>query len=85
MKPIKFKDIEIRQPRWDPNPEKSKTDNSNWRQGIFIIFEDYKGNQYDYMPKWVEVEKIIEMREKVEHINSEKAKEEWRKNHSHTG
>jgi len=46
-KTIKMTDIEIRAPRWDPHPEKSQTQNWNWRQGLFPIFED---GEYDWMP-----------------------------------
>lgn len=74
MRPLKFIGVEIRAPRTDPNPEKSKTNNHFWRQGIFILFQDYKGNKFDYMPKWEEIEKINSMRDKVELINREMAK-----------
>ena len=60
MKPIKFKRIEVRKPRYNPHPEKSKTNNSDWRVGMFVIFEDYQGNEMDWMPRWDEVEKINE-------------------------
>lgn len=85
MKPITFVEIEIRQPRYDPNPEKSKTNNSAWRHGLFVIFKDYKGNIFDWMPKWDEIDNLKIMKDKVDYINSELAKEQWRKNNIHTG
>lgn len=74
MFPIKFKRIEIRKPRYDPHPEKSLTNNSNWRQGLFIVFEDYNGNEFDYMPKWGEIALINEKKIEVEILNKELCK-----------
>ena len=47
--------IEIRSPRWDPHPEKSRTENWKWRQGLFPIFENGK---YDWMPLFKDVDKM---------------------------
>lgn len=69
MIPLKFKRFEIRKPRYNPNPQKSKTNNHNWRQGLFIIFEDYNGNEYDVMPTWAFADELNQFREKVENIN----------------
>lgn len=71
MKPIKFKRVEIRKPKWDSNPAKSKTNNHGWRQGLFIIFEDYNGNEFDYMPRWDELDAIMWNKDQVEKINKE--------------
>jgi len=48
--------FEIRKPRWDPHPEKSKTNNHEWRQGLFGIFDEEK---YDWMPKDVDIGEIV--------------------------
>jgi len=69
MKPIKFKRIEIRKPKWDSNPQKTTTNNHEWRKGLFIIFEDYDGNEYDFMPKWVDLDEINKGKEEVEQLN----------------
>ena len=74
MKPLKFKRVEIRKPRYDPHPESSKTNNSDWRVGLFVVFEDYHGNEYDYMPKWAEVNEIDNGRVAVEQQNKELAR-----------
>lgn len=74
MKPLKIKRIEIRKPRYDPNPEKSKTDNHDWRVGLFLVFEDYNGNEYDYMPKWNELDLVNERKYRVEELNRELAR-----------
>jgi len=52
---IKMIRTEKRKPRWDPHPEKSKTDNSEWRLGFFVIFE---GGGFDWMPKNDEIDKF---------------------------
>jgi hypothetical protein len=53
LEEIEMTDIEIRAPRWDPHPEKSKTQNWGWRQGLFPIFENGK---YDWMPKFGDID-----------------------------
>ncbi len=75
LKPIKFKRVEIRPPRYDPNPEKSKTNNSEWRQGFFVVFEDYNGEEYDYMPKWEHLAQMESGRKAIEELNSFLARE----------
>lgn len=72
--PLKFKRVEIRKPRYDPHPEKSLTNNSEWRKGFFIIFEDYKGQEYDYMPKWEEIQTINNKKNEIELINKNLAR-----------
>ena len=78
MIPLKFKRVEIRRPRYDPRPESSTTDNSDWRQGLFIIFEDYRGNIFDYMPKWSELAEIDIGKNQVELVNKELARKNMR-------
>lgn len=74
MKPLKFVRLEIRKPRYDPHPEKSMTNNSKWRQGLFLIFEDYDGQEYDYMPKWDEIRRVNEGKDFIEEKNKELAR-----------
>ena len=74
QKPLKFKRVEIRAPKWDPHPEKTTTENWDWRVGLFIIFEDYEGNEFDWMPTWRELEKIVEGRDAVERKNKKLCK-----------
>jgi len=85
QKPIKFKRVEIRKPRYNSHPEKSKTDNSEWRKGFFVIFEDYNGEEYDYMPKWEHLAQMENGRKFIEELNSklarEKNKEDMKKWH----
>ncbi len=76
MKANKFKRFEIRKPKWDPNPEKSTTNNSEWRKGLFVIFEDYNGNVYDYMPKWIDIEELNRLHLEIENINKSLCKEQ---------
>ena len=71
---IKLKEIIIKKPDFDPHPEKSKTNNHEWRQGLFMIFTDEYGVEYHYMPKWDDVDKLNEMKDKVEMINKELCK-----------
>ncbi len=75
MTPIKFKRLELRRPRWDPNPKKSKTDNHDWRIGMFIIFEDYDGKEFDYMPTWKQLDDFNDYRKKAEERNKQLARE----------
>ena len=79
MKPIKFVKTEIRKPRYDPRPESSKTNNSEWRQGLFVIFEDYQGNRFDWMPKWSEIEELKKKIPETEQINKDLAIENIQK------
>ena len=74
MKPLKFVCVEIRSPRTDPNPEKSKTNNSGWRKGLFIVFEDYNGNRFDWMPCWDEINNITVQRQVIQDLNGELAR-----------
>lgn len=71
---IKVVDIEIKHPDFDPNPQKSTTNNHKWRQGLFVNFMDNMGNKYSWMPKWKHLEELVVMREKVEAINKELCK-----------
>lgn len=71
MKYLKLKKLEIKVPEYDPNPEKSKTNNHNWRVGLFIILTDYDGREYIYMPKWKDISLINQGKDTVEHINKE--------------
>ena len=73
MNILKFKRIDIRKPFFDPNPEKSKTNNHKWRRGLFIVFTDGK-EEWWYMPTWKEIEELNEEMKRVEMINSELAK-----------
>lgn len=74
MNPLKFKRVEIRPPRYDPHPEKSQTNNSDWRKGLFIIFEDRDGALYDYMPTWAEVSELNRQKGAIEDINGDLAR-----------
>ena len=71
MQPLIFDRIEMRKPRYDPHPEKSTTQNSEWRKGLFIVFKDYRGRQFDWMPKWEELEKLIKGRADIEKLNKQ--------------
>jgi hypothetical protein len=74
MKGIKFVRVEIRKPRTDPHPEKSTTNNSEWRKGLFIVFQDYNGNEFDWMPKWDDLISIDEAKKNIEELNKKLAK-----------
>jgi len=63
--------VEIRKPIFDLHPEKSTTNNSEWRQGFFLIFKDNYGNEYDWMPKYSELDEINLKRVEIEEINKE--------------
>jgi hypothetical protein len=69
MEFLKFKRVEIRKPKCDPHPEKSSTNNHEWRKGLFIIFEDYNGQEFDWMPKWDEIATIEESRVNIDDLN----------------
>ena len=75
MKPLRFKRVEIRQPRASSHkPELTTTNNKDWKQGLFIVFEDYDNNLYDWMPCWKELGIIEQQKETIEDINSSLAK-----------
>jgi len=69
MKPIRFVRVEVRAPKWDPNPEKSKTNNHLWRKGLFFVFRDYDGNEFDFMPRWDELELMRVSEPFIEEVN----------------
>ena len=75
MKPIKFKRVEFRKPGWGFDPQKTKTDNEAWRKGLFVVFEDYNGQEFDWMPRWDQVVLITGAKESADIINSDLAKE----------
>jgi hypothetical protein len=69
MIPVIFKRIEIREPKWDNNSNKSITNNQRYRKCLFIIFEDYNGNEYDYMPKWDEIDEFSKKKKEIDELN----------------
>lgn len=71
MKLVKLRKVEIRKPYFDPNPNKTKTNNWEWRQGLFMIFVDTNDDEYIYMPTWKDVDMINKSRQIVEQINKE--------------
>ncbi|MCJ7459202.1 MAG: hypothetical protein MUP17_09445 [candidate division Zixibacteria bacterium] len=71
---VKFVKVEIRQPYFDPHPEKSTTDNHAWRVGLFVHLTDQKGNQLIWMPKWSEIEEILKGKVDVEQQNKDLCK-----------
>jgi len=76
MKPMKFKRFEIRPPRWNNYNKPTVTDNGKWgNQGLFIVFEDYFGNEFDWMPKWNEIKELNDKKNEVEAINKKLCKE----------
>lgn len=71
MNIIKFKQVKIETPEFDPNPHKSTTNNHSWRQCLIVLFEDSFGEEYSYMPKWSELRNIWESAQVTEDINKE--------------
>jgi len=55
---IKMTDVQIRSPRWDPHPEKSQTQNWEWRQGLFPVFEN---GEYDWMPLFKDLDEMARL------------------------
>ena len=66
---LKFERVEIRRPFFDPHPEKSTTNNHDWRQGLLVWFIDKDGKKFVWMPKWKEVENISTGKDVVEEVN----------------
>ena len=58
-------------PKYDPNPNKSKTNNHKWRKCLIIEFRDRKGNLYSWMPTNIEVNDMVIAKAEVEEINKE--------------
>lgn len=71
---IKFERVEFKKPDFDPNPQKSKTNNHAWRMGMFIIFKDNAGVEYSYMPKWQDLKTFNDKSFEIEIINQELCK-----------
>lgn len=63
--------VEVRDPKWDNHPERSKTNNQEYRKCLFVIFEDYEGNQFDWMPRWHELDLINKEKIKIENLNKD--------------
>jgi len=71
---LKFKRFEVRTPFFDPNPDKTTTNNHEWRQGLFMVFEwigDEEKREFYYMPKWEEVQELVKKSKEVEQKNKE--------------
>ena len=71
---IKFDRVELRKPFFDPNPQKSMTNNHAWRIGLFIVFKDSYGKESWYMPKYSEIDQLLQGKLKVEQINKDLAR-----------
>lgn len=74
---LKVSAIKIQKPLFDPHPEKSLTNNHDWRQGLLVFFKDNQGKEFVWMPRWDEVASINNLKSEVERINSELAREKW--------
>lgn len=69
---LKVVKVEMRKPDFDPNPQKSTTDNHEWRQGLIVTLKDARtGTEYLYMPKWADLEAINSMKSVVEDANKQ--------------
>src|SRR5574343_90217 len=59
----------IEHPSFDPHPEKSTTNNHAWRQGLFVVFRDRFGHEFQWMPRWADIEELNKKRVEVDLIN----------------
>ena len=75
LKLLKVDTIKIHKPYFDPNPQKSTTNNHSWRVGLFVYFKDPQGRDYVWMPKWDELKEILQEKETVEMKNKELCKQ----------
>lgn len=63
-------DIQIRKPDWDPNPNKTTTNNHNWRKCVIVEFP----SGFKWIPTYKQLVQIYQALDKVERINREVAK-----------
>jgi hypothetical protein len=68
---IKFERVEIREPYFDPNPQKSKTNNQSWRKCLMIVFKTKDGDEFHYMPRWDELSTISQSKSAIETMNKQ--------------
>lgn len=72
---LRLIEADICKPPYDVNPQKSTTNNHNWRECLILIFRDNYGNEFDFVPRWSEVEMINTKKAEVEERNKELCKE----------
>ena len=77
MKPIKFKSVDMHAPKWGHDESRTTTNNKDWKQGAFIVFEDYEGNEYEFMPKWADLMKMNNIAILTEQTNKQLAVENY--------
>ena len=63
--------ITIDKPKWDPHPEKTKTENWNWRKCVMIEFEN---QTFIWMPTYKQLVDITLALNECERINKQNAK-----------
>lgn len=66
---LKVHSFDIVRPGFDLHPEKSTTDNTRWRQGLFVVFKDKNGDLFKWMPKWDEIDTLLQKKDEVEMVN----------------
>ncbi len=74
MNVLLYDRIVIKTPDFDKHPEKSKTNNTDWRKCLFIIFKDFDGKEYSFMPKWSDIQQFNAQKDSIEKMNSDIAK-----------
>lgn len=59
-------DVQIKKPDWDPHPEKTKTQNWEWRQCVIVTFPNCA---FKWLPTYRQLQEIREKLAACEKIN----------------
>ena len=62
--------IKIDVPDWDPNPDKTTTNNHNWRKCVVVMFPNCS---FKWIPTYKQLDQIKDALEKCENLNKDLA------------
>ncbi len=60
--------ISIEKPDWDPNPQKSTTDNHDWRRCVIVKFEN---QTFKWIPTYMQIADILNALKECEQVNKD--------------
>lgn len=69
VKSIKFDRFIVDKPFFDNNPQRSTTNNVHYRKVLMMVFKDWQGKEYIFMPKWADVINLNTQSVEVELMN----------------
>lgn len=82
---LKFSRFIIDKPFFDPNPNKSTTNNQTYRKVLIMVFLDHWGNEHFFMPRWADILELNTQSLQVEVLNKSLLKEQLIEQKNNTG